>query len=130
MNAAQPTRSPQTPPPLPVSWRPATAGALMIIAGLTAVIADIIYFAAGDLGPFAGVPWAESSANPNGALLAAGLIAVAGGLFAMRRRIWWMTVVGVVCSMLLTIWPLLLAGLVSIFLIATSRREFARTRFG
>jgi hypothetical protein len=114
----------------PQSWKPTTAGVLMIAAGITAVVAEIIYFASGDLGIFGGIPWAQSSANVQGALLAAGLIAIVGGVLTLRRMVWWMAIVGVVCSMLFTIWPLLLAGLISIFLIATSRQQFRRTKIG
>jgi lysylphosphatidylglycerol synthetase-like protein (DUF2156 family) len=130
MTTGKATSAPETAKTGPKSWRPTTAGTLMIIAGITAVVAEMIYFVSGDLGVFAGVPWAESSANLQGALLAAGLIAVAGGILTVRRMVWWLAVVGVVCSMFFTIWPLLLAGLVSIFLIATSRQEFRRTKFG
>ena len=130
MTTGQPVSSPETVKPKPRSWRPTAAGILMMAAGITAVAAEIVYFATGDLGVFAGIPWAESSANVQGALLAAGLIAIVGAIFTVRRMVWWMAILGVVCSMLFTIWPLLLAGLVSIFLIATSRQEFRRTKFG
>jgi len=93
-------------------------------------VAEIIYFASGDLGIFAGVPFVESSANLKGALLAAGLIAVVGGICTLQRRIFWLAVVGVVCSMFFTIWPVLVIGIISILLLAASRREFKRTRIG
>jgi hypothetical protein len=102
----------------------------MILAGITAIVAEIIYFASGDLGIFAGVPFVESSANLKGALLAAGLIAVVGGICTLQRRIFWLAVVGVVCSMFFTIWPVLVIGIISILLLAASRREFKRTRIG
>jgi hypothetical protein len=112
------------------TWKPTTAGILIIIAGITATVAEIIYLTSGDLGIFAGVPFVESSANLKGALFATGLIAIAGGICALLRKIWWATIVGVVFSMAFTIWPVLVSGLVSIFLIATSRVEFKRTKFG
>jgi hypothetical protein len=121
------TKTLETPPR---TWKPPTAGILMIIAGITATVAEIIYYTAGDLGIFAGVPWVESSANLKGALFATGIIAIVGGIFTLRRLILWLAIVGVVCSMFLTIWPVLAIGIISILLIATSRREFKRTKFG
>jgi hypothetical protein len=130
MTMGQPVSPSEAPRSRPASWRPVTAGALMILAGVTAVVAEAIYFSSGDLGVFAGIPWATSSANVQGALLAAGLVAVLGGILTVLRMVFWMAVVGVVFSMFFTIWPVLAAGLVSIILIATSRKEFRRTKFG
>ena len=96
----------------------------MILSGIIALIAEIIYLSSGDLGVFAGMPWIGSSANPEWALFVTGVVAIAGGIFALLRRIWWLAIVGVVFSMLFTIWPVLLAGLISIVLIAMSQKEF------
>ena len=114
----------------PATWKSMTSGTLMILAGITAMVAEIIYFTTGDLGIFAGVPFVESSANLKGALLAAGLIAIAGGICTLQRRMFWLAVVGVVCSMSFTIWPVLVIGIIAIVLLAASRREFRRTRIG
>src|SRR4030042_5028792 len=121
---------PATPKPEVRTWKLTTAGILMIITGLTAIVAEIIYYTAGDLGIFAGIPWGESSANLKGALFATGAIAIIGGICCLRRRVLWLAIVGVVFSMFFTIWPVLVIGIIAILLIATSRREFKRTRFG
>jgi hypothetical protein len=105
MTTAQTTSPAETPKPGLRTWKSTTAGILIIIAGITAIVAEIIYFTSGDLGIFAGVPWVESSANLKGALFASGLIAMVGGICTLRRRIFWLAVVGVVCSMFFTIWP-------------------------
>jgi hypothetical protein len=73
-----------------VTRKPATAGILMIVAGITAIGAEIIYFTSGDLGIFAGVPFVESSANLKGGLFATGLIAIVGGICTLQRRIFWL----------------------------------------
>jgi membrane-bound ClpP family serine protease len=103
---------------LPRTWKPMVAGILMIIAGITAIVAEIIYSASGDLGVFAEIPLVESSAS------------LGGGIFAILRKVWWLTIVGVIFSMFFTIWQVLVMGIISIILIATSRREFKRTKFG
>lgn len=115
---------------VPGTWKPTAAGILMMIAGITAIVGEAIYLASGDLGVFAGIPFVESSASLNGALFATGAIAIVGGVFAILRKIWWLAIVGVVFSMFFTIWPVLVIGLISIALVATSRREFKRTKFG
>jgi len=112
------------------TWKSTTSGILMIVAGITAIVAQIIYLTSGDLGIFAGVPLVESSANLGGALFATGLVAIVGGVCALQRRVFWLAVVGVVCSMFFTIWPVLVIGVISILLLAASRREFKRTRTG
>lgn len=115
---------------LPRTWKPMVAGILMIIAGITAIVAEIIYSASGDLGVFAEIPLVESSASLGGGLYATGAIAIVGGIFAILRKVWWITIVGVIFSMFFTIWQVLVMGIISIILIATSRREFKRTKIG
>jgi len=112
------------------TWKSTTSGILMIVAGITAIVAQIIYLTSGGLGMFAGVPLVEYSANLGGALFASGLIAIVGGVCALQRRVFWLAVVGVVCSMFFTIWPVLVIGIISILLLAASRRDFKRTRIG
>ena len=114
----------------PYTWKPTAAGVLVILAGITAIVAESIYYATGDLGVFAGIPWVESSASLQGALFATGAIAIVGGTFTILRKVLWIAIVGVILSMAFTIWPVIVAGIVSILLIATSRREFRRTRLG
>ena len=115
---------------LPKTWKPVVAGILMIIAGITAIVAEIIYAASGDLGVFAGIPLVESSASLGGGLYATGAIAIVGGIFAILRKVYWITIVGDICSMFFTIWQVLVMGIISIILIAVSRREFKRTKIG
>jgi hypothetical protein len=114
---------------VPGTWKSTTLGILIIISGVIAIVAEAIYIASGNFGIFAGVPFIESSANPDiYALFATGAIAIVGGIFALRRRMWWLAIVGVVFSMFFTIWPLLVVGGISIILIALSRPEFQRVK--
>jgi hypothetical protein len=106
------------------TWKPTAAGILIILAGITGLVAEIIYLISGDLGIFAGMPWVGSSANPEWALFITGVIAIAGGIFALLRKLWWLAIIGAIFSMFFTIWPVLLAGIISIILIAISRAEF------
>jgi hypothetical protein len=78
-----------------IAWKPGTAGILMIVAGIPAIVAEIIYFTSGDLGIFVGVPIVESSANLKGALFTKGLIAIMGAICTLQTKILWLGVVGV-----------------------------------
>jgi hypothetical protein len=128
MTTTPTTTTPETPEPQPRTWKPTTAGILIILAGIVALIAEIIYMASGDLGAFAGMPWIGSSANPEWALFVTGVVAIAGGIFTLLRKMWWLAIVGVIFSMFFTIWPVLVAGIISIILIAFSQPEFKRTK--
>ncbi len=130
MSAIQKSTAPETHKPESRTWKTTTAGVLMILAGITAIVAEIIYYVSGDLGIFAGIPLVESSASLKGALFGTGLIAIIGGFCTLQRRIFWLAVVGVICSMFFTILPVLVSGIVSILLLATSKREFKRTKIG
>jgi hypothetical protein len=82
------------------------------------------------LGVFSEIPLVESSASLGGGLFATGATAIVGGIFAILRKVWWITIVGVIFSMFFTIWQVLVMGIISIILIATSKREFKRTKIG
>jgi hypothetical protein len=67
----------------PATWKPTVAGILIILSGIIALVAEIIYLSSGDLGVFAGMPWIGSSANPDWALFVTGVVAIVGGIFAL-----------------------------------------------
>jgi hypothetical protein len=124
------TTAMETPEPVARTWKTITAGILIILAGITAIVAEIIHLSSGDLGVFAGIPLVDYSASLGGGLFATAVIAIVGGIFTLLRKVFWLAVVGVVCSMFFTIWPVLVVGIISIILIAMSKREFKRTRIG
>jgi len=128
MTTTPTTTPPETPEPGLRTWKPTAVGILTIIAGVIAIVAEIIYITSDTFGIFAGVPFIESSANPNGALFVTGAVAIVGGIFALLRRIWWLALVGVIFAMFFTIWPVLVIGVISIILIAVSSKEFKRRK--
>lgn len=87
--------------------RPISAGILSIIAGLIAIIIGVIVGGLGDLGEIIAVFWPL------------GVVAIVGGIFAVSRRLWGLSLAGAICS--LVIFPL---GIPAIILISMSRREF------
>jgi hypothetical protein len=115
---------PETAKAEPRTWKPTTAGILTIVMGAIALVAEIIYLTSGNFGIFAGIPFIEASANPNGVLFATSAIAIVGGIFALLRKIWWLAVVGAIFSMFFSLWPILVIGIISSILLALSRKEF------
>jgi uncharacterized membrane protein HdeD (DUF308 family) len=108
----------------PKTWIPMAAGTLTIIAGIVAIVAGIISLVTDSFGVFDGMPYINASANPQGILIATGAIAIMGGIFALRRRIWWLALVGAIFSLFFTIWPVLIIGGLAVILLAISMKEF------
>ena len=100
------------------TWKPITAGILSIIAGLigigggsiVALMGDFVSDSGGILGfePF-GVP-----------TIILGVVAVVGGIFALRRKVWAMAVTAAIFA--IPCMPVL--GILAIIFIALADREF------
>jgi len=96
------------------TWRPVAAGLLSIIAG-----AFTVWYRAAEL--------VRVGSGPFG--IALGLIAVAGGIFAIRRRVWGLALAGAACAVVPPhpwgelIWTPIL-GILAVVLVAVSRNEF------
>jgi hypothetical protein len=113
------------------TWAPSVAGMLNILAGAVGIMGGIIaiimfnmmFSAAGSVGTASQHP-----AYYTGILvifIVLGLIdvvAITGGVMAVRRRAWGFAMIGAVCS-ILSIWGWLL-GIAAIVLLVRSRQEF------
>jgi len=105
------------------TWKPTTAGILSIIAGAIQVIGGIV------VGAIGGTASALAAIPGMGAIFAAiaipliviGIIAIIGGIYALRRRIWGLALAGSICAL---IGPWLL-GLLAIIFVSLGKREFA-----
>ena len=116
-------------PPVGKTWMPTTAGILSIVAGASAILGGIILMALmpvytqimygyGAYGPFErqilgilgfmGVP-----------IIVLGIVAIVGGVFAIRRKVWGMALAGAICSL-----TSLILGILSIIFVSMSRKEF------
>ena len=109
----------ESPQPVSRSWMPTTAGILSIIAGaidviigiVVAGVSEIVSWGAGFFGlGIIGVP-----------LIALGVVAIIGGYFALRRRVWGMALAGAICAL---IWPLSILGILATIFVALSKQEF------
>ena len=96
------------------TWKPPTAGILIIISG-----AFIVWYRASEL--------ISVGSSPVGIML--GLIAVAGGILAIRRKVWGLALAGAICAIVpphpwgYLIWTPAL-GILAVVLVALSRSEF------
>ena len=84
------------------TWKPTTAGILCIIAGAMAVIIGLVFAGAGVIGgavlgafiPLLGGALAGAFAIP----LLLGIVAIIGGAYALKRRIWGLALAGSICA--------------------------------
>jgi hypothetical protein len=108
---------------------PVTAGILSIIAGgfsllgtIFLVLAFTAYYAVD------GVPGLEYPISVVGTAIFApffllSIVAIAGGIFALKRKFWGLALAGAICAVLTILaWPL---GTAAIVLLALSKHEFS-----
>ena len=108
------------------TWKPMTAGILSIIAGVLGAVGGIV---AATVGRTIGGLWMGPMAVPNitmilGAiaipLIILGIVAIVGGIYALRRRIWGLALAGSICS-LICVWFL---EIPAIIFTAMGKNEF------
>jgi len=77
------------------TWKPTTAGMLCIIAGAIGVIPGIalaVFFAFYGMGWFGAIIGAP--------LIIWGIVAIVGGIYALRRRRWGLALAGSICTLI------------------------------
>ncbi|MFC2024143.1 hypothetical protein ACFLTJ_00990 [Chloroflexota bacterium] len=103
------------------SWKPITAGVMSIISGLIGIGAGTIVSLMGEFvrqsgGIFGFEPFGVPS-------IILGIVAVVGGIFALRRRVWWLAVAGAIFA--IPCMPVL--GTLAIVFLSLADQEFAPT---
>ena len=102
------------------TWMPTTAGILSIVAGASELVGGIIIGGIAavltaliktGLGVIFGFP-----------LIAFGIVAIVGGIFALRRRVWRLALAGAICSVFMPHVSIL--GILAIIFVVISKREF------
>jgi hypothetical protein len=115
-------------------WMPAVAGILDIIAGVLSLIGTLI------LALVVGVFFESSYDSYSGQEFSAvfiwlvlflpfviiSLLAIIGGIFALKKKVWGMALAGSICS-ILTIWGWFM-GVASVIFVSLSRCEFTQSR--
>jgi len=100
------------------TWKPTTAGILCIIAGAISVIIGIVIAVVGTIGWLFWMPWFSAIGAP---FIVLGIIAIVGGSYALRRRVWGLALVGSICALLP---PLTILGILSIIFVSLGKGEF------
>ena len=100
------------------TWKPTTAGILCIIAGAIATIAGIVIAVVGSIGWFFGIPWVSAIGAPS---IILGIIAIVGGSYALKRRLWGLALTGSICALL---GPWVLLGILAIIFVSLGKGEF------
>lgn len=104
------------------TWKPTTAGILSIVAGVLGLIAAIVI---GVIGGTIAVVEQIPGINTLFAAIAIPLIilaiiAIVGGIYALKRRIWGLALAGTICS-LFCVW---LLGIPAIVFTALGKSHF------
>ncbi len=108
------------------SWKPVAGGILAIIAGslnvlMTLAIMLYTYVPAGQWGF---VPMLLNIGMVAVLLIVFGVVAIAGGICALRRRVWGLALAGSICA-IFSVGGLL--GVAATVLVALSHGEFGRS---
>ena len=112
------------------TWKPTAAGILTIIAGFLGLLIGIalavgLGIAGTMIGVIPGIPgigFLALIAIP-GIILS--IVAIVGGIYALRRRLWGLALAGAICSLLFTI-PLLgwILAILAIIFVSLGKGEF------
>ena len=98
------------------TWKPIAAGILSILSGTF-----IVWYRLSEL--------IRVGSSPVGIIL--GLIAIVGGIFAIRRRAWGLALAGAICAIVpphpwgFLIWTPIL-GILAVVFVVSSKSEFSR----
>jgi hypothetical protein len=102
-------------------WMPTAAGILSIIAGAIGLLVGVVVAAVGEIvGEAEGIVWFGAISAP---FIGLGIVAIIGGVFALRRRIWGLALAGAICSLCFPPYSWFLA-IPAIVFVALSKREF------
>ena len=101
------------------TWKGTTAGVLTIIGGIIGIVAG--GFAILGTAFLAGMTGFEFLGAIGAGFLALGIIALIGGIFALRRRKWGLALTGAIFAL----FPAVPLGVVAIIFIAMAKKEFS-----
>jgi hypothetical protein len=101
------------------TWKPTAAGILSIIAGAISGVSGIVVATIGGIGgAFIGMAWLSAVGAP---LIVLGIVAIVGGIYALRRRLWGLALAGSICALF---GPWVLLGILAIVFVSLGKGEF------
>jgi len=101
------------------TWKPTAGGILAIIAGALQVLLGIVIATIGGITFLFG--WAGVFATP---FLVLGIIAIVGGIYALRREIWGLALAGAICAIIPLILPWSILGILAVIFVSLGKGEF------
>ncbi|MCD6599607.1 MAG: hypothetical protein J7L19_03445 [Dehalococcoidia bacterium] len=109
------------------TWKPTVAGILSIVAGAFGIIVGIAIAALGSVGggPVGALGWPFVGGlvvTATAVLLALSAVAIAGGVVALKRRVWGLALAGAICALLLP--PPFILGVLAIVFVTIGKDEF------
>jgi hypothetical protein len=106
------------------SWMPLTAGILQLIIGIPGVIVGLIAVAIGSIATFFIAGLGGLIGAP---IVILSIVAVIGGVFAIRKRAWGFALAGAICSFIVglpLVAPAILLGIPAIIFVALGKGQF------
>jgi len=104
------------------NWKPTTAGILCIIAGASGVVSGIVVAVLGGIiGIFFGVAWTGALGVPS---IVLGIIAILGGIYALRRKVWGLALAGSICALISGFFIFKILGILAIIFVSLGKGEF------
>lgn len=101
------------------TWKPTATGILCIVAGAVQTVLGLVLAIGGGLaGELVGVAWLPYVGI---ALIALGVAAVIGGIYALLRRIWVLALAGSIITMLVGV-PI--TGILAVLFVSLGKDEF------
>jgi hypothetical protein len=101
------------------TWKPTTAGILCIIGGVINVIWGLVFAVLGGMAfAWIGMGWLGAIGVP---AIILGIIAIVGGSYALKRRIWGLALAGAICAI---VGPAGLLGILAIIFVSMGKGEF------
>ena len=107
------------------TWKPTAAGILSIISGLLFLSLGLGRIIHAELAAGTSFGWHLGTVS-----IVLGLIAIVGGIFALRRQVWGLALAGAICALFSPhpygslIWSPVL-GILAIVFVALSKNEFS-----
>ena len=102
------------------TWKGTTAGILTIIGGICGIAIGAIVATVGSAFML-GIPGLEMIAGIGGGMIATGVIALIGGIFALRRKAWGFALAGAI----LALFPIIPLGVLAIIFVSMGKKEFS-----
>jgi hypothetical protein len=101
------------------TWKPKVAGILSIIGGVINVIWGLVLAVLGGMAfAWIGMGWLGAIGVP---IIVLGIIAIVGGSYALRRRVWGLALAGSICAFL---GPSTILGILAIIFVSMGKGEF------